>query len=204
MSDRFSRPRRRRQGPARFFLTALAIAILIFAVVEIIQHQPWKSGGTRRAPASATQLLPIPADELAGFQLFLRRGGCNGDCPYYALEIENGKLQYVGVHGVAKQGKLTVTVGEEESRTLLGLVEQASFFSLADSYDLADPGCKATRTDAADFTVGVTLNGQTKVIKANEGCTDVPKKLIELADGIDRVTGSAQWTGIGNPPPAGT
>lgn len=188
----------------RFFLTALAIAVVIFAVAEIIQHQPWKGGGGQRVPVTATAVMPVPADELAGFQVFLRRGGCGGDCPYYALDVGGGKLQYVGVRGVARQGTISVPVDEGLLRRLLKRVEQASFFSLADSYDLADPDCRATRTDSPDFTVGVTLDGDTKIIKANIGCANVPKRLTELAAAIDRLTNSARWTGAGKAVTPGT
>lgn len=204
MSDRFRRPRRRRQSPTRFFLTALAIAIVIFAIAEIIQHQPWKGTARQRTPVTATAVMPVPTNELAGFEVFLRRGGCGGDCPYYALDIGEGKLQYVGVRDVARQGTVTVPADEELSRQLLKQIEQASFFSLADSYDLTDPGCHASRTDAPNFTVGVTLNGDTKVVKASMGCTDVPERLTELAAAIDRLTNSVQWTGAGNAPAPGT
>lgn len=205
MKDRSPRFRRRRQSPTRFFLTALAIAVVIFAVAEVVQHPPWKGGGGRgRAPASATAALPVTADELGGFQVFLRRGGCGGGCPYYALDVGGGKLQYVGVRDVARQGTVTVPAGEDLSRRLLKEVEQASFFSLADSYDLTDSGCEAARTDAPNFTLGVTLNGETKVVKANMGCTNVPKSLTELAAAIDRLTDSAQWTDVGRAPSPGT
>lgn len=198
---------RRRQSASRFFLTALIVAVVIFVIAEIVQMHPWTRYSHRATPTSGTVAPSVPVDRLAGFQVFLRRGGCHGACPYYALKVGDGDLEYVGVRDVTKRGKITEPARQEEMRQLLKLVENASFFSLKDSYDLASPDCRAVRADAPTFTIGVTLNGKTKVVKANEGCTSVPKQLEALATGIDRVTRSARWTGIAPAtatPPAGT
>lgn len=172
------------------------IAVLIFVVAEIVQLHPWSRHGGGLAPASSSAALPVTADDLAGFQVFLRRQGCNGGCPYYALKAGGRTLQYIGVRDVVKRGKFAAPLAKEQLRRLLELVEKASFFSLNESYDLGSGKCRAARADAPTFTVGVTLNGQTKVVTANEGCADVPKQLTELAAGIDRITESSRWTGV--------
>lgn len=190
------KPRRRRQKPFAFFMTALVIAVAIFLVAELIQWQPWRHKPSRQAPASQTAAVAGAADNIAGFKIFLRRDGCGGGCPYYALMAQKGSLRYVGVRDVKKQGAIDVAVSQQTMRSLLKLVQRASFFALADSYDLGRPGCRAAGPGAPSITVGVTLNDQTKVVKANLGCADVPARLIALARGIDRVTNSAQWTGV--------
>jgi len=200
-----SRYRRRRSSPARFFLTALAIAVVIFFIVSWIQRWQGSHQQPRTSTASsATAAIAESQDNLQGFQIFLRRDGCNGGCPYYALMYKKGQLQYVGVRGVKKRGKLTVPVSRPEQKQLLKLVENAAFFNLGNSYQLSDAGCGSTRTDAPKFTVGVTLNGQTKIVKANEACANIPHALRKLAAGIDRVTHSVQWTGSGKAAPQRT
>lgn len=196
----------RRKSSSRFFLTALVIAALIFAAVKLTEG--WIQGrhrqASRAAPFSATSAIAESSDSLKGFQVFLKRGGCNGGCPYYALMYKDGTLKYVGVRGVKKQGTVTEPFSHREQQQLLAEVQQAAFFALADSYELPNPGCKATRTDAPVFTVGVTLNGQTKVVTANEACTNVPSRLRRLARNVDEVTHSEQWTGVVLAPVAGT
>lgn len=192
---------RRRNSPGRFFLSAVLIAVAIFLVVKFVQGwRPWPAAHRQAAaPLPATAAMPDTAGSLKGFQLLLRRDGCNGECPYYALMYRAGTLQYVGVRGVSKRGKVSERIPVDEQRSLLALVDHSNFFALHDSYDLASPGCASSRADAPSFTVGVTLNGETKIIKVNEACTNVPLALRRLADGIDRTTHSARWTGVATP-----
>ncbi|MGH8270979.1 MAG: hypothetical protein ACRESG_01475, partial [Gammaproteobacteria bacterium] len=123
---------------------------------------------------------------------------------YYALSAKQNSLEYVGVRGVKKRGDVKVPLTAERKRELLKLVRKASFFALADSYDLTDANCKRQRANAPGFTVGVKLNGETKIVRVNEACSNVPPRLIALARGIDRVSDSAQWTGVANAPPSAT
>ncbi len=196
--------RRRRQRPGFFLLSALAIAIVIFVVVKLVQAWSLKGGektAGQKAPATITALLPQPSgDSLASFELVLKRGGCESGCPYYALSAKENTLEYLGVRGVKKQGEAKEPLTTQRKRELLKLVRKAAFFTLADSYDLTDAGCKLKRTNAPTFTIGVKLNGGTKIVRANEGCSNVPPRLLALARGIDHVSDSAQWTGVVNVP----
>lgn len=198
--------RRRRVGSLHFFLIALASAVAIFALIQIGEH--WFTGtGSRvkqQAPSSVTAALAAVSDNLAGFKLFLRRGGCNDHCPYYALMIQKNQVQYVGVNNVRRQGTVKTRLPDTARQALLVLVQQASFFSLGNRYALKNPACRPQGIDKPSFTVGVTLNGETKVVSVNTACTDVPPVLIKLAKGIDRVVHSSRWTGISPAPPAGT
>ncbi|MGH8160542.1 MAG: DUF6438 domain-containing protein [Gammaproteobacteria bacterium] len=199
------RGRRGRKG-ANFFFTALLVAIVIFVIVMVVKKYVTPAGAPEtahnRAPATVTSAMPNPARSLAGFSLVLIRCRHSEGCPYYDLHIQADKLAYSGVRGVAKQGNLQVPLSKARKRKLLDLVQKARFFSLGDSYELSNPHCRATRTDAPTLTVGVTLNGVTKIVRANQACVNVPARLIALADGIDRVTRSVQWTGV--PASAGT
>lgn len=209
MKPKFTnRGRRRRQRPGVFFLSALAIAIIVFVVVELIQWAVAPGAGRsagQKAAASVTALMPQPSqDSLATFELFMRRGGCETGCPYYALSVKQNSLEYVGVRGVKKHGEVKEPLTAQRKRKLLELVRKASFFALADSYRPTDKGCGLKHVGAPTFTVGVTLNGQTKIVKANEGCSNVPPRLLALARGIDRVSGSGQWTGTADAPASST
>ncbi|GEM_PF-1684322 len=189
----------RRDGSLHFFLIALAAAVAIFALIQIGEHWSTSSRIKQRAPSSVTAALAAVSDNLVGFKLFLRRGGCNDHCPYYALMVQKNQVQYVGVNNVRHQGTVKIRLPDTARRALLSLVQQASFFSLGNQYTLASPTCRPQGIDKPSFTVGVTLNGETKVVRVNTACTNVPPALIKLARGIDRVVHSSRWTGI---PPA--
>ncbi len=200
MKRKNHRSGRRKLKGGNFFLTALLVAIVIFVIVEIVQNY-WAPGAAPKtaqngAPATLSSAMPNPAASLAGFSLVLIRCRDSRGCPYYDLHVKANTLAYSGVRGVAKHGNLQVPLSRARKRKLLKLVRQARFFSLDDSYDLASPGCRATRTNAPTLTVGVTLNGVTKIVRANKACANVPSRLIALAEGIDRVTHSEQWTGV--------
>ncbi len=197
---------RRGQKPGRFFLTALLLAIAIFVLVSFIEHWYAKPSATngRQASTPATTAVPESNDSLVGFKLFMRRAGCTSGCPDYALMFQRDSLEYIGVHDVKKQGKVSEALSQGRMGQLLDLVEKASFFSLADSYELGSPGCKLAQADAPMLTVGVTLNGSTKVVQANMSCSNVPSGLVELAKGVDKTAGSARWTGIVSAPVPGS
>jgi hypothetical protein len=193
---------RKRKGAGRFFTSALFIAIVIFIVVWAVTHF-WSGGGSRtaknRAPATVTSVMPKPAKSLAGFSLVLIRCRHSKGCPYYDLHVKGKTLTYSGVRDVAKRGNVRISLSPARKRKLLTLVQKARFFGLGDAYGLTNSGCHARRTDAPTFTLGVTLNGVTKIVTANRGCANVPARLIALANAVDRVTHSTRWTGAPAP-----
>ncbi|MGH8272905.1 MAG: hypothetical protein ACRES9_01420 [Gammaproteobacteria bacterium] len=200
-----NRDRRRRKGGWRFFASALLIAVAIFVIVKVIQHF-YSNGGPQtaqnRAPVTATSVMPQPAESLAGFSLVMIRCRHSEGCPYYDLHVKGKSLKYTGVRGVAKRGNVTVPLAKARKREFLKLVQKARFFGLDSDYGLSNPACKTTRSAAPTVTIGVTLNGATKIVKANQACANVPPQLIALARGIDRLAHSSQWTRGAAPAPA--
>lgn len=196
--DRTPRRTPRRHSNARFFITALLIAIAIFVIIKLVQN-----GMRSRPPAqhqqvtsSATAAISAASDSLKGFEVVLWRKGCTAGCPDYALHYADGKLQYTGIRDVRKKGNLSVDFDSYHQHQLLKLVERATFFGVGDNYTLKSRKCHPTRTDAAVYVVGVKLNGETKKVKVNEGCTNIPPQLTRLARGIDKLARSSRWTGI--------
>jgi len=185
----------------RLFMSALGIAVVVVIAVMIAERffpGPGVHGtaaSKKVASSSATQLMPTTAESLAGFALFMSRCKHTPDCPYYALSVKGNTLKYVGVRNVAKRGTIQQSLPSQRKREFLKLVQNARFFTLDDAYDLSNAKCKAKDMDAPTFTVGVTLNGETKVIQVNEACENVPSRLTNLARGIDRLSHSGQWTG---------
>ncbi len=181
---------------------ALVIAVVIFVAVELIQFGLRSHPKTTpsKSPESATAAIASASDSLKGFEVVLWRQGCTAGCPDYALHYAKGKLHYTGISGVRQTGNLSVGFDGYHQQQLLDLVEKSAFFSLKDDYSLKSKNCHPSRLGAPKYVVGVTLNGQTKKINVNEGCTNVPPKLTRLAEGIDKLARSNRWTGIGKAP----
>lgn len=170
----------------------------IFVVIKFVEMEmrPGAPAKRQAATPSATAAIAAASDSLKGFQVVLWRKGCAAGCPDYALHYAAGKLHYTGIRGVVQRGNLSVDFDSYHQHRLLKLVEQASFFSLDNDYSLENKACHPKRTDAPVYILGVTLNKQTKKITVNEGCTNVPPRLTELARGIDHLARSKRWTGI--------
>lgn len=202
------RPPRKRlpRSGSRFFLLAVLLAVAIFVVIELIQYglRPRPKTTPSRTPASTTAVIASASDSLKGFEVVLWRQGCAAGCPDYALHYAKGKLQYTGISGVTQRGNLSVDFDGYHQQKLLELVEKSAFFSLKDDYSLKSKDCHPEKVGASKYVLGVTLNGQTKKITVNVGCTNVPAKLTRLADGIDKLARSNRWTGIGKSPAAAT
>ncbi|MDN5865264.1 MAG: DUF6438 domain-containing protein [Gammaproteobacteria bacterium] len=187
-------------------MSALGVAVVIVVLIFLGERLSSSFGGGQSpraadpTPSSVSALMPTTQESLAGFKLFLSRCKNSPECPYYALSVTGDTLKYVGVRGVARKGVVQVSLSRDRKRQLLALVRKAGFFALDDSYGLEDAGCKAQRMDAPTLKIGVTLNGQTKVVTVNKGCLNVPPRLVALAQGIDRVSRSARWTGAGRNP----
>lgn len=203
--DNPHRPRRR-GSTGRFFVTAVLIAVAIFVVVKLVQTEFQHRGGATKqaAPSNTTAAIAAASDSLQGFEVVLWRQGCAAGCPDYALHYADGKLQYTGIRNVSTKGNLSVDFDRYHQHQLLKLVEQAAFFGLGDDYTLKSKNCHPGQADAPVYVVGVTLNGETRKIRVNEGCTNIPAKLSELARGIDKLAKSEQWTGVINAPASAT
>lgn len=183
----------------RFFLLALVIAVVIFAAIKLVPltfHSHPKTT-TSKSPVSTTAAIASASDSLKGFEVVLWRQGCPSGCPDYALHYAKGKLHYTGISGVKQKGNLSVEFDGYHQQQLLDLVEKAAFFSLKDDYTLKSKNCHPGKIGAPKYVLGVTLNGQTKKVSVNESCTNVPSSLTQLVDGIDKLTRSDRWTGIG-------
>lgn len=197
-SDRAPHHSRRRSSTGRFLVLAVLIAVVIFVVVEFVPIllRSHSAPHQQATSSSATAAMAAASDSLQGFEVVLWRQGCAAGCPDYALHYSAGKLQYTGIRDVVKKGNLSVDFDTYHQQQLLKLVEQAAFFGLGNDYTLQSKKCHPNRSDAAIYVVGVTLNGETKKVKVNEGCTNVPPQLGQLAGGIDKLTQSTRWTGI--------
>ncbi|HYW77518.1 MAG TPA: DUF6438 domain-containing protein [Gammaproteobacteria bacterium] len=178
----------------------------IFVVVKLVQFELHSHPKTTpsKSPVNATAAIASASDSLKGFEVVLWRQGCPKGCPDYALHYAKGELHYTGISGVKQKGNLSVDFDRYHQQKLLDLVEKASFFSLKDDYTLKSKDCHPGKIGAPKYVLGIKLNGQTKKVSVNESCTNVPSSLAKLADGIDTLTRSNRWTGIGSAPVSAT
>lgn len=201
--DQRHRNIRPRRSGKRFFFTAVLIAVVLFAVIKGVQYglQPHhrQANHSKTTANSATAAVASSEDSLQGFQVVLWHQGCSSGCPDYALHYKAGKLQYTGIRGVAKMGKDTVDFDRYHQKRLLDLVEKAAFFDLSGDYTLKSRHCHPKQVGASRYVLGITLNGQTKKVAVNEGCTNIPPKLADLVKGIDRLADSKRWVTAASP-----
>lgn len=192
-------PEHRRRGlrlsGGRFFITAVLVAVVIFAVVEAIQYEfrSHPAAQSSKTPVNATAAIASASDSLQGFEVVLWHKGCSAGCPDYALHYKDGLLHYTGIREVAKKGNVSTSFDRYHQMKLLELVQKARFFDLGDDYTLKSSKCHPGKVGAAKYVLGVTLNGQTRKITVNEGCTNIPPKLTHLMQGFDKLADADRW-----------
>lgn len=151
-------------------------------------------GGTAdpaRAGGAAT-VDGVPSDLL----LTLERGPCFGTCPVYSLEIDAaGGVRYRGEGFVRVTGDASDTIPRERVAALAAAFENSDFFALADRYAYGEPTCPEYHTDMPSVTLTARVDGRTKRVHADYGCSGIPRAVTELARAMDEAAGTERWTG---------
>jgi Domain of unknown function (DUF6438) len=154
------------------------------------------------AAACAPRQTAAPSQESSPAQdatstpaITLERTACFGRCPVYRLAVTpTGALTYEGTANVRRIGAATGQVPADSVTALLSELEEADYFSFADSYTSADPTCGRYATDLPTVMTSVTMQGRTKRVVHDHGCA-APGALDVLERRIDEVLGSSQFTG---------
>ena len=79
--------------------------------------------------------------------------------------------------------------------SLAGELEAGGYFGFADDYVLDAPACGQYATDSPTVTTSLTMNGRSKRIRHDYGCSAAPSELRRLEQRIDEVAGTSRWTG---------
>lgn len=132
---------------------------------------------------------PFPkVAEASKVDIRLMRSACFGWCPAYVVDITgDGSVTYEGFSSVAVSGRFQDRIAPTEVAALVGMFEQADFFSLNDEY-IADI------TDSPFYSVTLTIDGRTKKVIDYVGkMAGMPDVVTELEDAIDRTAGTAKF-----------
>jgi len=138
----------------------------------------------RRAGAAA---FPEITD-WSSVRIRLERDGCFGQCPSYTVEISgDGSVSYEGEGFTALEGVYRTRIPQDRVVGLIELFRTADFFSLHDRYI-------ASITDSAEYSVSLTIGGQTKTVVDYIGQLDgMPDSVLALEEAIDRATETSRW-----------
>jgi hypothetical protein len=131
---------------------------------------------------------PIPWDTI----IRLERGGCGGECPSYSVELyANGDVVYQGRRHVDWIGRTGGEVlSREELSRLVKRFEEVKFFSML-PYEMP---CAAGSFPTA--TIEAQIDGERHRVTRSYRCRSERERehFDELADEIDAVARSRQWT----------
>jgi hypothetical protein len=126
----------------------------------------------------------------------LERTACFGGCPVYRITASSsGAVSYQGAAHVRHLGSATGQVPAERIGALLKELDEAGYFSFSNRYTSAEASCGRYATDLPTIITSATLNGRTKRVEHDQGCSGAPGALIVLERKIDDVLNSGQWTG---------
>jgi Domain of unknown function (DUF6438) len=126
----------------------------------------------------------------------LERTPCFGGCPVYTVAVlPSGEITYEGKASVRQLGPASGKIPASQVDALLGELEKAGYFSMANRYAASEPTCGRYTTDSPSVITTVTSRGRTKRIEHDYGCGAVPGSLVVLERRIDDVLGTGRWTG---------
>lgn len=137
------------------------------------------------------------ARDMGSVTVQLSRGPCYGSCPSYTITIHgDGLVEYIGGRHVKVQGPQTGVVSHEQVINILASLDRAEFWSLEDR---AFAWC----FDSDSVSVSVSIDGETKRVVSDGGCTGAKSGLqarfVQSAAEIDSILGSDKWVSCDGP-----
>ena len=149
---------------------------------------------THLAPTPAelrwTTLMSNPLPALtADTSISLYRSRCYGECPAYTVTISgSGRVDFKGVAFICEKTPQATHVGAQMVARLVHAMTTMNFMNEPDHTHM-------DMTDQPLATVTLTTAAGTHSIKHYLGDTHAPRLLIDMENEIDKVAGSATWTG---------
>lgn len=148
-----------------------------------------RKDASRPTDSSAMASAALPA-------ITLERTPCFGGCPVYTVAVSpSGEVSYEGKASVRLLGRASGKIPAQQVDALLGELEKAGYFSMANRYAASEPTCGRYSTDSPSAITTVTSRGRTKRIEHDYGCGSAPGALVVLERRIDEILGSGRWTG---------
>jgi hypothetical protein len=154
-----------------------------------------------KPPGDKTPQPPLEY-KLSEVEISLSRGACDGFCPVYTVAVHGGGMvAYQGDRNVAVEGQDVAMISPEAVQGLLEAIYASGFLKMRDKH-LSGHAPKVTdggrvivnylgSMGSPRFIVIFSVRDYTKRVVFEEA--HAPAELVELADRIDELTGSAKW-----------
>jgi hypothetical protein len=126
----------------------------------------------------------------------MRRSGCYGTCPIYAVEISSdGRVSYNGQDFVETKGRRGRVITTRDMAFLADAFERVGFDHLQESYRSASDGCPWVWTDNGTVEIVLKRNGQERRVTYYYGCKGlaITDRINWLSETIDEVAGTSEW-----------
>ncbi|MBA3259505.1 MAG: hypothetical protein H0T68_08580 [Gemmatimonadales bacterium] len=101
----------------------------------------------------------------------------------------------MGTQHVTHQGAATASIAPAMVDSLVAELEAGGYFGFDERYLRGAPGCGQYATDSPTVITSLTVDGRTRQIRHDHGCSAAPPELMRLERRIDEVAGTARWTG---------
>ncbi len=122
------------------------------------------------------------------FSIKLERTACEGFCPVYSVSVDqDGNVVYNGEIYVSKKGLKQYKIEKDLAQKLYNDALDIDFFSLNDKY------VNDKIVDLPSTIITITANGVTKSITVYGVSTEIPKKIMKLAEQIDFTCDTYQY-----------
>ena len=126
----------------------------------------------------------------------LERQPCFGTCPVYVVNVDSdGHVRFDGRAHVQMMGTATADISRDDFRGMAERLVESGVLSFDSTYVAGAPGCGAYATDLPIVTLSVVVDGTTKVIRHDYGCTGAPSALRGLHAMVDSVANISRWVG---------
>lgn len=126
----------------------------------------------------------------------LERQPCFGACPVYAVEVDSaGRVRFEGRAHVQAMGTATADIPRHDFRGMADRLVQGGVLSFDSTYVVGAPGCGAYAIDLPIVTLSVIIDGTTKQIRHDYGCSGAPSALRGLHAMVDSVVKVSRWIG---------
>ena len=162
------------------------------SLLAVAACAPAQNGVGGTVAGEQTQGTTVTTDS----RVVLERGPCFGTCPVYRVEIAaDGTVSWNGERFVEHTGRATASIPADSAASLMRHLDAAGFYDLADRYMHGEKPCGEYHTDAPYVTLTMTLDGRTKIVQHDYGCTGTPEVLRRMHERVDSVAGVERWIG---------
>lgn len=170
----------------------LRLALLV-ALAACQSSTPGRNGDTAGGEVAA-DVGGEPRSRITAVRL--ERQPCFGTCPVYVVDVDSGgRVRFDGRAHVQTMGTATADIAREDFRGMANRLVQSGMMSFDSTYVAGAPGCGAYATDMPIVTLSVVVDGATRQIRHDYGCTGAPRALRGLHAMVDSVANISRWVG---------